>query len=153
MSEAILFLGRSHLLLVHFPIGMMILALIFQRMGRKPKNAVFRTVIPTTLLISSSIAVLACITGFILVRKGDYPGQALFWHQWLGILVAILGIVAWRFSGHSPGSWQINVWRNFITVALFVLLLLTGYLGSTITHGRGYLWEKQATEMPLPPEQ
>jgi len=139
MDTALQFLGRSHLLLVHVPMGMTLLALVFQRMGRKPKNSVFRTVIPTTLLISSSIAILACITGFLMAGQKDYDAATLNWHKWLSIPVAVLGIIAWRFSGKHQGSWQVDVWRNFIAVALFILLLLTAYLGSTLTHGKGYL--------------
>lgn len=139
MNAILQFLGKSHLLLVHIPIGMMLLALVFQRMGRKPKNAVFRTVVPTTLLISSSFAILACLTGFLIASQGTYDPNVLTWHKWLSIPVAVLGIIAWRFSGKRPGSWQVDVWRNFIAVVLFVLLLLTGYLGSTLSHGKGYL--------------
>lgn len=147
MDTVLQFLGRSHLLLVHIPIGMMLLALIFQRMGRKPKNSVFRTVIPTTLLISSSIAILACITGFFIATQKEYDATILGWHKWLSIPVAVLGIIAWRFSGKHQGSWQVDVWRNFIAVILFVLLLLTAYLGSTLTHGKGYLTKPASREV------
>ena len=138
MDAFLQFIGKSHLLLVHVPIGMMLLAVVFQRMGRKPKNAVFRTVIPTTLLISSSVALLACVSGFLRAGQQPYPRGMLGWHAWLGVSVTVLGIIAWRFSGKRPGSWQVDVWRNFIAVALFILLLLTGYLGSTLAHGKGY---------------
>jgi uncharacterized membrane protein len=148
MDAILQFIGKSHLLLVHVPIGMMLLALVFQRMGRKPKNAVFRTVIPTTLLISSSIALLACVSGFLLADQKPYARGILGWHAWLGVALTVLGVIAWRFSGKRPGSWQVDVWRNFIAVALFVLLLLTGYLGSTLTHGKGYLTKPPQGNLP-----
>jgi uncharacterized membrane protein len=139
MSQFYRYFGEAHLLLVHLPIGMMLLALVFQRMGRRPRNAVFRTVVPTILLIASGFAVLACISGLVLAPSGDYKPGELFWHLWLSIALTALSIVAWRFSGREPGTWQLDVWRNFITVAIFILMLITGYLGTMLSHGDGYI--------------
>jgi len=149
MDQIVTIFGESHLLLVHLPIGMMLLALVFQRMGRKPRNAVFRTVVPTILLIASGFAVFACITGFILAAEGDYQRASLFLHQWLSVALTALTITAWRFSGRAQGSWQVDVWRNFITVAIFILLLITGYLGSKLSHGDGYIKGMQEKEVRL----
>jgi uncharacterized membrane protein len=149
MSQFYRYFGEAHLLLVHLPIGMMLLALVFQRMGRKPRNAVFRTVVPTILLIASGFAVLACISGLILAPSGDYSARELFWHQWLSIALTTLSIIAWRFSGRAPGTWQLDVWRNFITVAIFILMLVTGYLGTILSHGDGYIKGPQEKEIRL----
>ena len=149
MDQILLYFGEAHLLLVHLPIGMMLLALVFQRMGRRPRNAVFRTVVPTILLIASGFAVMACISGFTLAWEGDYERSGLLWHQWLSVALTALTIIAWRFSGRSPGSWQVDVWRNFLTVAIFILLLVTGYLGTKLSHGDGYIKGRQEKEIRL----
>lgn len=149
MEQLLLYFGEAHLLLVHLPIGMMLLALVFQRMGRKPRRAVFRTVVPMILLIASGFAVLACLSGFILAGEGDYERSGLLWHQWLSIALTVLTIIAWRFSGREVGSWQVDVWRNFITVAIFILLLVSGYLGTKLSHGDGYIKGRQEKEIRL----
>lgn len=151
MSRFLEYSGQTHLLFVHLPIGMMLLALVFQRMGRKPKNAVFRSVVPTTLLVASAFAILSCISGYLISRQGDYDAFELRWHLWLSVVLTVLSVIAWRFSGRPPGSWQVDVWRNFISVAIFILMLITGYLGSSLSHGKGYLKGKFNTETVVPP--
>jgi hypothetical protein len=39
--------------------------------------------------------VLSCIFGYLLSSSGEYNEDTLFWHQWMGIAVAVVSLLAW----------------------------------------------------------
>ncbi len=132
-----MFLGRLHPLVVHLPIGFLILGTLFFYLGRKEKYGFLNQALPITLLLSAVSAVLAVLFGILLAESGGYDESTLAWHRWLGIGVAVVSIVAWlgskgMVSGKKPWlSWSMGI--------LLLLLLVTGHLGGTLTHGKGYL--------------
>src|SRR5690606_22722418 len=98
MEEIALFLGSWHPLLVHLPIGMLIMAFLLEWLARKEKYAVFRPAVPAILLAGSITAVLACIAGYFLTLGGGYNESTLAWHMWLGIGVAVTAAAAWALK-------------------------------------------------------
>ena len=136
-SDFGLFLGRFHPLVVHLPIGFLLLAAVFQYLKRKPATSHLDNAIAPTLLLGALAAVLSVIFGLMLASDGGYEGGTLFWHKWLGILVAGASITAWLTKrgtiklGTKAGNWMMG--------GLVALLFVTGHLGGNLTHGSGYL--------------
>ena len=130
-----LLMYHLHPVLVHLPIGILLLACLFLWQSRKEKYAHLQPAINITLLLGAISAVVACITGYILSQTGDYDEDAVNLHQWMGISVAVVSIVTYYL--HKKTS--LLKWQLPLTFLLFVLIFITGHLGGSLTHGSDYL--------------
>ena len=88
------------------------------------------------LTISCLTALLTAITGFLLGLENQTKGDLLFWHQWMGVAVA-LGLVGWYWLA-SQGYDQ-HIATKGIGVVLLLLIGFTGHYGGMITHGEDFL--------------
>ncbi|NDA62915.1 MAG: hypothetical protein EBX50_12865 [Chitinophagia bacterium] len=100
MQTIITIIGKLHPLLVHLPIGILLLAIIFQWASNKEKYAALAIAIRPAYLMGMLFAVAAVISGWLLADSGSYPEQTLFVHRWLGISVCI-GSIAGYFLLHT----------------------------------------------------
>ena len=91
------FLGHLHPVLVHLPIGILLLACLFLWQSRKDRYANLQPAINITLMLGAISAVAACITGFILSQTADYDQDTVNLHQWMGISVAVVSIITYYF--------------------------------------------------------
>lgn len=129
------FIARLHPVLVHLPIGILILACFFQWLTIKNRYAFLQPVIPVVLFWGMIGAVVSCISGYLLSRSGEYDAHLASRHQWLGISVAIFSFIV--YAGHKISiSESLARWLSLI---LILLITITGHLGGTLTHGEGYL--------------
>ena len=143
MENFDLFLGRFHPLVVHLPIGFLILAIIFGFLIRRQKYANLKPAFNLILLFGTVSAFIAVVLGFLLAGSGGYDQAALGWHKWMGILMFLFSLIL--YAG--------NVWFKIILPkdirqinlvlmpALLVLIMVTGHLGGNLTHGSTYLTE------------
>jgi uncharacterized membrane protein len=127
------FIGRFHPVLVHLPIGILLLAAIFQLLSVKEKFRSLEAAVGVTLLLGMLSAIASCVSGFLLSKTDDYDEALIFKHQWFGISVAVISIVAWFL--HNRKNEQIK-WLMGIMI---LLIVITGHLGGSITHGSDYL--------------
>jgi len=128
-------IGRIHPLLVHLPIGILLLAILFEWLPAKKKYRYLKRSTQTILLIGSGTAILSCFTGYLLSQSGDYESDLVGWHQWMGIALTVYSLgYAWMRSekGFKP------FYKSF-SVVLAILLSITGHLGSSLTRGEDYL--------------
>jgi len=129
------FLGRFHVALVHLPIGILMLACLFQWLERKPKFSSLHVATSIAFLIGMICAILSAITGYLLSRSGDYDEDLVTAHQWMGIVVAIVSVAMYYlYRRSSVARLQVSV-----SVLLFILIIITGHLGGSLTHGSDYL--------------
>lgn len=122
------FIGHFHPVLVHLPIGILLLAVLFEWLGQTRRFAHLAASVPLMLYMGAGSAILSCASGWLLANSGDYQGDTLLWHRWLGVATAVLSTLACL-------GWQR---RWFITLAAGVLVF-TGHLGGTLTHGDNFL--------------
>lgn len=125
--------GRFHPVLVHLPIGILLIAALFYLLSRKEKYRSLKDAITLALFWGMICAIASAISGFLLSRTDDYDARLVSKHQWFGIATAIVSIIAWYLSkkDHRQLKW---------TVLLMVLLIfITGHLGGSLTHGSDYL--------------
>ena len=137
------FIGRSHPVLVHLPIGILLLALVFEVLSRRERWQGLQPAMPFILLSGTVAAAVSCLTGWLQAQNGAYEQSLVTRHQYLGIGVAILSLsMYWlKSKRHLPGY----------MVASFALLpgiLLTGHLGISLTHGEGYLTGSAISDEP-----
>jgi uncharacterized membrane protein len=132
MSE---FFGHFHVVLVHLPIGILLLACVFQWLERRPKFSSLYAATNIALLIGMICAILSALTGYLLSFSGDYDEGLVITHQWFGISVAAVSIAMFYFHSKAA-SFKIQV---SISILLFMLIVITGHLGGSLTHGSDYL--------------
>jgi uncharacterized membrane protein len=140
--DILLFVGRFHPMVVHFPIGFLVLGGILEGISRYvPEVEVPGSTILLVLGLSAVSAVIAVAAGFFLSLSGGYNENLIGWHKWLGIAVAFGTIGALMLKGRAESSDDTLWMRTYHGVLLgtVVLLLTTGHLGGTLTHGSGYL--------------
>lgn len=127
------FIGRFHPVLVHLPIGILLLAAFLHLLSYKSKFETLQPAVKLSLLIGAIAATVSCITGWLLSSAGEYDDGLVSKHQWLGIAVAILSFLAWYLSrnNHKHLKWLI--------LLMVLLITITGHLGGTLTHGEGFL--------------
>jgi uncharacterized membrane protein len=136
-------LGRLHPLVVHLPIGFIILGLLLQLKDRKEGQ--FRGLIALVFLWGGYAAVLACVTGYLQYLGEGYAFDTVKWHLWAGLATALWSFLMWaRMKRASLFSFFSKVPLAPMSVLFFVLLSFTGHQGGNITHGEDYLVE------PLP---
>jgi uncharacterized membrane protein len=133
-NNLILFLGRFHPVLVHLPIGGLVLLAMLEVLAIFPR---FKGVAQNNRLILGLVAA-ACVTaaslGWMLSQAGGYDPQLLPWHKWAGFAVAATCTLAWLM--HWRG------WSRAYRVSLLTTLaalVVASHLGASITHGRDFL--------------
>lgn len=126
-------LGRLHPLLVHLPIGILILAALFYLLSRRERFHSLQPAVSVSLLIGFFTALLSVITGYGLSLGGDYAAAAVVKHQWAGIVTVILTGATW-YLHHKKHSLEWGGW-----LGMLFGLVLTGHWGGSLTHGEEYL--------------
>jgi len=138
-DNIVAFLGRFHPLVVHLPIGILLLAGLMQviSLRRKNNSKALNVAISFTLFWGGISSIGAIFIGWLLSLQGGYDDDTLFWHKWLGILLTILTFFAW-----SVKSNKIRLQKYFFYIILSLVIALvgiTGHLGGNLTHGDTYL--------------
>lgn len=127
-------LGRMHPMVLHFPVVLIILLLLFHLILPRKEATDTSTLIPFLLAFNALTASFTALAGLLLFHTGDYAGgETLQWHKWTGIGVAL---IAWIF----PWIWTHQ--RRFYLPSLILTVIVTliaGHNGATITHGDGFL--------------
>ncbi len=132
MSEII---GRFHPLVVHFPIAVLLIACLLLWLSKKEKYQSLCLAVNITLLIGMISAVVSCISGYLLSGSGEYDAELVGNHQWLGISVAVVAVIIYAVNKNKRLA-KMQLWLSFL---LCFLIIITGHLGGTLTHGEGYL--------------
>lgn len=140
-SNILLFLGRFHPLIVHLPIGFLILALFFQLVEQvtRKEYSILEYAIRYALFLGALTALLAVISGWILADKGRYSSATLDWHRWGGVAVMVFAIIAWVL--HAGVIRLHSRFYNLDMVLMALALMFTGHWGGSLTHGDDYLLE------------
>ena len=150
LTELQPFIGRFHPLLVHLPIGFLLLAGALELLARVPRfeGVGLRRLMPTVLGLTALTTLGAIVTGNLLSWSGEYDAALVGRHQqWglmLGVAVTLACVAAWwrtRAGGAAPD----RLYAGAFVVAL-VLVAGTGHFGGSLTHGETYLTE----HMPAP---
>ncbi|CAG1008054.1 hypothetical protein PHYC_03513 [Phycisphaerales bacterium] len=136
LEQLLQFLGRVHPLVLHLPIGLVgglaaceLIALV----RRKPIDPPLRR---TLAWLAAASAALAAASGLFLSREDAYSGQTLDLHLWLGVSTAAGTLCAAALLSrgmHRPYA--------VLLILSTAVMLPTGHLGGTMTHGEDFLFE------------
>lgn len=149
------FLGRFHVLVVHLPIGFLVLLPLFEIAGA------FRPALREAAGFVLGLGAAACFgslaLGYLLAWGSGETGPTVMRHMWggialcIGTLLCLLVRPAWSSSassGASSGPSSGADRRVYPSLLVFVLLALvwTAHQGGSLTHGSNYL----SAYMPSP---
>lgn len=127
------FISHLHPALVHLPIGILLLAGLFQLLAFKPKYAALHAATSIALFWGMVSAILSCISGYLLSLSGDYDDELLDTHTWFAIATASVSLIAYLFN-----RWE-NEFAKWVILLMIPLIIITGHLGGSLTHGSDYL--------------
>ena len=126
------FLGSLHPLIVHLPIGFIILTLLVSILIKTKNNSVKR-IITIGWFFSFVSGGIAALFGWFLGDNNYYLESQINIHKWSGIAFVILTFFIWILRALNKSFNRIS---NF---AILILILITGHYGGEMTHGKGYL--------------
>lgn len=141
LPEWIQVIGRSHPLILHFPIVLLLFGLLFfwvPNLKEKPELKQFGE---ASFLFGCNFAGLTVLAGLLLAQE-DYEGAALEWHKWAGLAVFGLGILLYFFRNQSVK------FSKSLSVLIAVSVLLAGHWGADLTHGENFLLAPILKEEP-----
>lgn len=128
--------GRMHPLLLHLPIGFLLLLALLPLLQKTIGREAFYQTQVFVLALACGSAALTALMGFLLAREPAYDGPLLSQHKWTGILLSWLtyGLFLWLKKRPSTKL----VFQIGLGVSI-VLLIIAGHLGANITHGEGFI--------------
>jgi Planctomycete cytochrome C len=137
------FIGRFHLLTVHFPIALILLVPVLEWVGRKPRFLYLRSSVDFLLALAMLSSLAAATLGWWLARSGGYSGRLVTQHMWGGVSVAAACWLCWVLRGYLP---RLDFVYAFALVVTVGLVSWTGYRGGQLSQGENHLTE----HMPRP---
>ncbi|MEM9647814.1 MAG: c-type cytochrome domain-containing protein [Bacteroidota bacterium] len=138
-SDFLIFLGRIHPLVVHLPIGFLLLAVLVELVSKKSKFQPLTAYTHYLWGLGSITAFFAVLFGYFLSLSGDYKESTLFWHKWMGIAVFLFSSICYVVS---KKQWKLPFYGKPSLITLVVFgIFYTGHLGGNLTHGSTYLLE------------
>ncbi|MFT5885671.1 MAG: putative membrane protein [Arcticibacterium sp.] len=126
-------LGRMHPILLHFPIGVFLIAVVLQLLDSFFKKTDLSEILTFLFLFSAITAALTAIFGFFLGLESGYDLELLKDHKRLGILTSI---GCWlSYLAYNKG-WNM---AKIPSIATLAVMTFAGHLGGEITHGEDYV--------------
>jgi len=144
IQDWLVFGGRLHPLIVHLPIGVLLLAALLEMLSRTKRFSHLQSLLSFVWLTGAVTAVVACVAGFLLAEESGYDEDVLFYHQWLGIAVAVFSTLFVITSTRRVLKPSLRV---AISVVIILLLSMAGHFGGTLTHGEEFLNEPLMTAL------
>ena len=124
-------LGRTHPVIVHFPIAFFPAALFTAIVGKR--RPAFAAPVQFLVVAGGIIAPIAALLGWLDAMNAD-PDALLTVHRWLGTGIGLaalgLGIWAWRKPGDVRGTAMIAS-----LAAITAAIVIQGWYGGAMVHG------------------
>jgi mono/diheme cytochrome c family protein len=144
MDELIYFLGRFHVLILHVPVGVLLLAVGMEVLARWPRFFVdqrspIEAAMPLIWGAGALAAVATVVLGYMHATEPGFTGAGVDHHRWAGTALAFTSVLIWAWRADAPTSFA-KAWPVGM-LAIIGLLIATGHFGGVLTHGPDYLTE------------
>lgn len=128
--------GRMHPMLLHLPIGLLIVSLIFWVFRKNIEAVSFQKLFSLLLNVTAFTALLTALMGFFLSKEEGYEAIILNRHKLLGVATAIIAYVLLLLYNSFPEKTKLFG----ATLSINAVVLIVGsHLGATLTHGEGFV--------------
>lgn len=143
--------GRMHPMILHFPIVILMMAMVLEFFRFKPaySNQTFYQTFTSNLLIVGAISsAVTVIMGLFLSKEGGYTGDVLFWHKWTGVSITFISSIIY-FSRNA--LWYKAQTARVSAILISFCIIITGHFGATLTHGDNFILEPISAEQERVP--
>ncbi|MDP9048192.1 MAG: chitobiase/beta-hexosaminidase C-terminal domain-containing protein [Bacteroidota bacterium] len=131
--------GRIHPLILHFPIVVLIMAMVlefFRFRDRFRTERLYHDFTTYLWLTGAIFAAITAIMGLFLSKEPGYDGATLQWHKWFGVIVVFVSTIIYWYR--NAGWYNEKIARSG-AVATVLCLVIAGHFGAGITHGDNFL--------------
>ena len=130
------FIGRLHPVIVHLPIGIFILVILLEFASFTQKRKHWAENIQPIIIIGFMFSCLSLLTGLILAEEGSNNETDVNLHKWTAIFTTLLFLF---YATTRNKIIRNKILHTVSLIILSILLLSTGHLGGTLTHGDDFL--------------
>lgn len=141
--------GRMHPLLLHLPIGLLVISLILWLGRNSIESTSFEKIFTLVLNVTAFTAALTALMGFFLSREGGYDEAVLAKHKILGIITAALAYALLLIYQSGP---QKKILFGVSMIASLLVMIIGSHFGSTLTHGEGFVLQPLKSEEDIKEE-
>ena len=128
--------GRLHPMVLHVPIGILILLFVFMMFRNTFQRKQFRKIILLCLMLASLSAAFTALFGFFLSIGGDYGAESLLQHKISGVVLSLFTF--FLLIGYKNVKKGEIVFYSSVVFAMLALLF-AGHTGSVLTHGENFV--------------
>jgi mono/diheme cytochrome c family protein/uncharacterized membrane protein len=139
VTDFVYFLGRFHVLALHLPIGILLLAVVLEALSRRERFANLRPAVSLAWLAGAISALVTVALGYMHAAEPGFTGPDVNYHRWAGTALALAAVIIWVARLEVPRLYA-RVWPGGVLLVL-LLMTATGHLGGNLTHGSTYLTE------------
>lgn len=140
--HALEWIGRFHVLTVHFPIAMLFGAVLAEAWFVIRRDSRPSPTVRFCVVIGAAGAVVAAALGWphaALGGFGDTPSALLTWHRWLGTFVAAAAVATLIVGEIDARRHSRTAMFRVMLFALALIVTVTAHLGGLLTHGDDFL--------------
>jgi len=138
------FVGRLHPLLVHLPIGILLLAAAFDLLACFKPYRQLRKGVKAMILFGAISSTLSVASGLSLAASGGYDEHLLQTHKVTGILTTVFAWIIFFARDSIIMQFRKKKKRRLVGIFFFIplagLIGITGHMGGSLTHGEDYLF-------------
>src|SRR6218665_69069 len=145
-------IGRMHALVLHFPIVILILAMLmefFRFRTEFAKEKFYAEFTSALLLVGALLSAVTVIMGLFLSHEPGYEGGTLQLHKWFGVSITFISSFICLFRD----SVRYGAKTAMAGAAAGVCgLMVTGHYGAAITHGENFILEPVTSKKAVTPD-
>ena len=141
------FFGRLHPLLVHLPIGFLILSILIETYSNIFKNQINHRIISFSWFLGFMSSAFSALFGWLLAETGLYIEENLYLHKLFGFILVGMCFLAWIIRLSFFKDFIPKNFKSFSNFVIIIILFITGHNGGNITHGENYLFEYAPEEI------
>ena len=127
-------LGRMHPLILHFPIVLVVLLLVFSFLRKFIDPKSFDVVNDLLLYGTALTTSLTALFGFFLSMEEGYSSDLVSLHKWTGVALSFI------VYGMVLSTQKVIIYRTLAYMGV-ACVIATGHLGASVTHGENFLLE------------
>jgi uncharacterized membrane protein/mono/diheme cytochrome c family protein len=139
MTDTLYFLGRFHVLLLHLPIGILLLAVVLEVASRRERFRHLAAALDAVWVLGALAAIGTAVLGYLHASEGGFDSAAINAHRIAGtslaIVATLVAVARARFASFYAIGWPVA------SIAIVALVFVTGHFGGNLTHGDTYLAE------------
>lgn len=130
-------LGRMHPMLLHLPIGFLLVLAILDVIKKELAPEVSAKLQQLLVHLTSLACVLSALFGLFLSQEEGYLGDLVFWHKWSAVVLNFLVyafLITLEYWADQKILASLFLWTSI------ALMLVAGHLGGELTHGENFIW-------------